>query len=376
MDYPGTHLCRYAVTAVKKSPHAAVLISTLLSTLLMLCAPSASGAIRAQEPHRVTVLDGVAFGWDEEAPPIVERDGLIVRQRGQVIERRLSLPTAPANQRDAVRILAVVEIEPVITTENERPRIADPWTRLGLVSVILGPPGAENPVIVELMRFITPFGGAARFEQDITSYAPVLSGETTLRLHVSTWFSPAWKATLRLEYRPGEAGYRRPKLVLPLIGEARITAGDSRRAATIDIPQAGIALPRLHILTSGHGGAQEFLTADHVVRVDGQEIIRFRPWREDGGTLHEANPTSHRAMLDGRELWSSDIDRAGWIPGSIVHPVRVPLPELTPGRHTIEIEVVGIPGWDVDTAEHGYWILSAAVVVDEPWPSPSPPPAP
>ncbi len=352
------------------------LTAGLMVTLATLCASPVMAALPRQEPQQVTVLEGVAFGWNEQAPPMTELDGLVIRQQGQVIERRLALPAAPTNQRDAVRLVAIVEIEPVITTEHEQPRIADPWTRLGHVGVVLGPPGAENPVVVELMRFITPFGGAARFEQDVTSYAPILSGETTLRLHVSTWFSPAWKATLRLEYRPGEAGYRRPKLVLPLLGEHRLTARDSKRSVTVEIPASGIALPRLHILTSGHGGPQEFLTADHVLRIDGREIIRFRPWREDGGTLHDSNPTSHRAPLDGRELWSSDIDRSGWLPGSIVHPYRVPLPELTPGRHVIEIEVVGIPGWDVETAEQGYWIVSAVVVVDEPWPAPAPPPTP
>jgi hypothetical protein len=59
----------------------------------------------------------------------------------------------------------------------------------------------------------------------------------------------------------------------------------------------------------------------------------------------------------------------------------IPVPELTPGSHTIQITIQGIrpkpPGADAESdpesAHHGYWVVSAMVVADEPWPDTGPP---
>ena len=73
-------------------------------------------------------------------------------------------------------------------------------------------------------------------------------------------------------------------------------------------------------------------------------------------------------MIDGREVWSSDLDRSGWQPGTVVQPLIVPAPVLTPGPHEVQIEILwtDFEGLDHD---HGYWRLSAVVVADEPWPA-------
>ena len=111
----------------------------------------------------------------------------------------------------------------------------------------------------------------------------------------------------------------------------------------------------------------EFVTRSHVLRVDGEEVARFRPWREEGGPLRPGSPTSGRIVLDGRSLWSSDLDRSGWHPGARVEPLVVPVPELTPGEHEIELEILEIRPLD-ERGGFGYWRLSAMVVADEPWP--------
>ena len=76
--------------------------------------------------------------------------------------------------------------------------------------------------------------------------------------------------------------------------------------------------------------------------------------------------------IDGREVWTSDFDRSGWQPGLVVEPLLVPVPELTPGRHEITLEVLGIRPGDRDHA-HGYWRISGVVLADEPWPAPAAP---
>ena len=45
----------------------------------------------------------------------------------------------------------------------------------------------------------------------------------------------------------------------------------------------------------------------------------------------------------------------------------VPVPELTPGEHEIELEILEIRPLD-ERGGFGYWRLSAMVVADEPWP--------
>ena len=64
--------------------------------------------------------------------------------------------------------------------------------------------------------------------------------------------------------------------------------------------------------------------------------------------------------------------RPGWHPGTTVEPLIIPVPELTPGRHTIELAIQGIRPCGPDGG-HGYWRTSVVVVADEPWPTPQGP---
>jgi hypothetical protein len=161
-----------------------------------------------------------------------------------------------------------------------------------------------------------------------------------------------------------------------VFNEVSVTAQKSKITATIDVPK-GLARPRLRLMSTGHAtdgtGGDEFISRFNVLRIDGVEVARWRPWSEDGGFSRAANPMSGRITLDGRELWSSDLDRSGWRPGSIVEPLRLPVPELTPGKHTIEIEVLNIRPKE-QAGHHGYWRISCIAVADEPWPNDLEPP--
>ena len=137
--------------------------------------------------------------------------------------------------------------------------------------------------------------------------------------------------------------------------------------ATVEIAE-GLAMPRMRILTTGHGseGGDEFVSRTHVLRIDGREVARWRPWTEAGGTVRALNPRAGRRQVAGREIWSSDFDRSGWTPGLVVQPHVIPLPELNPGTHRIELEIVDFdrsPAAD----ESCYWQVSAVVVADGEW---------
>ena len=339
----------------------------LASVLIVLL--SRPGTLSAQETV-ITVFDSARIEHDPELTDGTQRDGYVVSNSGRTIETAIRLPAAPQNHRDDQHIVATVTVKSVSAEKHGPKRPGDEWTRLGSVTLLLPSPGETTTTEVELMRFTTGFGGQGTFHQDLTALAPLLSGAKTLQLFISTFQKPAWEVSLTLTYSSRGVGYRRPVYAQPLFNDPLVTAQRPRLRTSVRIPD-GLARPRLRILTTGHAtdgiGGDEFISRTHLLRIDGEEIARWRPWCESGGTLRPLNPTSGRKRIDGRELWSSDLDRSGWHPGMVVQPLVIPVPELTAGRHEIELEIIKIRQEDESNAR-GYWRVSAVIVADEPWP--------
>lgn len=377
MDYDGGRGCLYAVMPmppVRPDRLRPLFIPLLSALMLLLLAPGGVAAsARPALAEDVTVFDGVALRHDQAMTEPIEENGVRYLNLHRTAEKTLTLPAAPANLRDARRIVAIVDIKPVLMqAPDKRVRPADPWTRLGYLTVVLPGEGEAPAREVEIMRFITGFGGAQTFRHDVTALAPLLHGETTLRIMVDTWLDPGWEVTVRLSYDDKGVGYRRPAFAQPVFHSRWVTSDNAKLRATVTIPE-GLNQPRLRVISTGHADdgrdAHEFLSATHVLRIDGQIVAMWRPWREDGGTRRDQNPSSGRWEIDGRVLFSSDIDRSGWVPGVVVAPLIIPLPELAPGTHEIELEVLDIRPPDPETSGRGYWVESAIVVADEPWPS-------
>jgi hypothetical protein len=411
-------------------------ITGLLSVLT--CATGVLGAQGSQPPDEgAETADRIVAVFDEQPIEFDKTlvDGTIAAtgdgqvrlfRNGQQIERTLPLPAFPRDLRNAQRIVATLIVEPEILEVDGKVRPADPWTRLGSVTIAVDPgsslaptsrpslpvapttrpgvqpprpsatqraaaaaaatqaqstpadsqqypittvvPGQTDEAEIEIMRFVTPFGGPATYTADLTAFAPLLAGSASIRVWISTWKMPAWKVTLTLSFASDGVGYRRPIFAQPIFN-GEVTAEKRALHASITIPR-GLSRPRLHILSTGHAtdgaGGDEFISRAHVLRIDGQEVARWRPWSEQGGPLRSINPTAGRTEIDGRSLWASDLDRTGWHPGLIVQPDLIPLPELTPGQHMIELEIQGIR--PKDQSGYGYWRVSAIVVADEPWP--------
>jgi hypothetical protein len=325
----------------------------------------------------VEVFADEPIHWVEERPEAVDPDGYVIRHAEQSVVRTVSLPSPPVSQSDARRIVAVVEIEPIYSRDDGKLRPNDPWTRLGNVSVEVPDPDGEGMVEAEILRFITPYGAPATYEQDVTPLAPLLHGRQTIRAFISSYSDePGWRISLTLRYTKEGVGQRRPVFARHLFTDLHVGAADATLKATVTIPE-GLDQPRLRIITTGHAtdgmAENEFVTCDHMLRVDGRLVSRWRPWAEGGGTMREANPWAGRRDIDGREIRSSDFDRSGWTPGKAVEPLMIPLPELTPGEHEITVQVLGIrPKGPVNPDDgkrhHGYFCISAFVVADEPWP--------
>ncbi|MCA9289705.1 MAG: hypothetical protein KDA25_01165 [Phycisphaerales bacterium] len=319
-------------------------------------------------PESVVLFDATPVDYVETRPEESARDGDLLRKHGQIVERTVELPAAPESQREARRIMLRVKVEPVIDAAR---RPSDLWTRLGALSLVEPGPVGSPSREVEIMRFITGFGGTCVFEQDVTPLAPLLHGRRTVRILLSTYMSPAYRITATLHYDAAGIGARRPAFAAPLLMEEMVTSETGPMLATVTVPEH-ITQFRLRILSTGHATdgqlGDEFVTRPHVVLLDGREIARFRPWSERGGPNRHLNPTSGRTAIDGREIWSSDFDRSGWTPGLVVEPLIIPLLELTPGEHTITLRIDGIRAPTEAAPGRGYWRSSVILVGDEPWP--------
>jgi hypothetical protein len=336
----------------------------------------------------IVLFSDVPIQFDREMSVAGGGGAVVMRDGGRVAEATVQLPPAAADQRDARRVVAVIDVRPVLIDEPGGSVPADRWPRVGSLSVVRPGAGAGGSTEVELMRFVTGFGGNSELVQDITSLAPLLHDGVTFRASISTWVRPAWTMSARLVFSDDGVGCRRPVFAAPLFNDPLVTAERSTVRARVTIPP-GLDRPRLRILTSGHATdvsvGEEFSPRTHVLRIDGREVALWRPWVEEGGSLRKANPASGRQVVDGRELWSSDLDRAGWLPGTIVRPFLIPVQELAPGEHLIELEVRGIRPRDTgdrrpdgsardESGPYGYWRVSAVVVADEPWPESEAPP--
>ena len=350
----------------------------LLFVLIAAFGPLALPALAATAPTALHVIDAETVHWDRTAPEVRDRDGYVIRHQGQTIERTVTAPPRPRTHPAAQqRIVLRVDVTPIRSDHDGQERPNDLWTRLGTIAVT---DPARDDAEVELLRFVTGYGATGRFEQDVTAFAPLLHDDITLRARISTYSErPGWTISVTLTYDAAGIGARRPLVARTLASHPHVTAAANTLRAVTVVP-AGTGTPRLRVLTTGHAtdgmGANEFVSSTHVLRIDGVEVARWRPWRAGDGTSRKGNPYSGRWTLEGREVWSSELDRSGWAPGHVVDPTVIPVPELSPGRHEIELTIEGIrpadappegAGPDAGPGPHGYWVVSIALVADGLW---------
>lgn len=346
-------------------PFARILVAVTLPLLVAL--PATAGP-RGLDPVTVPVFHRDGIHFNPEHPDRYASDVLTASDNGRVLSRTVTLapPDGPCE------IVARVRIHPIPNGVNA---VCDKWDRAGNVRLSL--PGMPD---VELIKFITAYGGFTEHEQDVTHLAPLLRGPCTIRASIDTWVSPAWLVDFELVFRPvdedtipewmapwledtprGAPDFARGVLYAERVTREDMDGGDLVR--DVDIPEDA-AHVTLFYLASGHctdgRDEDEFVTKDNVITVAGREVHRLRPWRTDCRSFRDRNPYCRR-WFDGS--WSADYDRSGWCPGDVVKPVEIDLTAaLPPGRHTLGFRVEGIrPRGDDD--QLGYWRLSAHVAV-------------
>ena len=275
--------------------------------------------------------------------------------------------------------------------------------------------GKEYKPTVELMRFMTPFGvghfsnnedsvsvkrrpvyidGWAKnvtWEEDITDLLPLLEGEVYVGVFIDTWTKAGYKINVEFSFAESTLKCdKKPRLHIEPLINTIYYAGQkhpdifSRKEVEIPfiIPRNAKNV-RLKYITTGHGGhadGDEFRPQQNIVRINGNEVLNFTPWRTDCASFRRFNPTSgvwlqkrtiayisnegKRAEKEIEEpIASSDLSRSNWCPGSNVPPVEVNLPYLKKGAHTLSISIP--ESTPIKENELNHWLVSAYLVWEE-----------
>ena len=218
----------------------------------------------------------------------------------------------------------------------------DPWDRygtLGLVTTKGATP--DKDVVVELARFITPYGVGASWDYDVTDLRPLLTGAVTLHAFIDTWVgtktSGGWALTTSFEMKGGVPA-KLPIAVVPVFLPVDFAYGDPAKPTSMSVPPADLTLPAassyaLRTFITGHGqgnlsNCAEFCPKNHTLTV-GTTAHKQKIWRTDCATT----------AAPGQQ-GSYQYSRAGWCPGADVKSWDVDITaDVSGGKATIAYDV-------------------------------------
>lgn len=325
----------------------------VLAALLMILA-GCGDRVLPPDPEVITLFRSVTVHFTPEDSTLFDSPFASARDKGRIMATYLEMPDTPGLGHVTLR-LAVRPIRKDIRN------MVDRWDRAGWIRLVK--PGMAP---VELVRFMTAYGGAIDHEVDITHLAPLMTGHCEFEVFIDTWVSPAWKIDADLVFTPDAVGATNAPAWAAgaLFPEGGLTAEKPENTADVIIPEH-TRWVEVAAITTGHctdgSDADEFITKDNVLLVDGVEVYRWRPWRDDCEDFRTVNPYCAK-WADGS--WSSDYSRSGWCPGDVADPMFIDLSDwLTPGRHSLTWKVEDIRPKDPEDTEghHGYWRISASI---------------
>ena len=193
----------------------------------------------------------------------------------------------------------------------------DPWDRWGNIGIVLKKNTADpgNDQLLELGRFVTPYGVGGTFSYELTDLRPVLSGKQELRIFIDTWVD-GWLATVKFDMKGGVPA-KEPAFVYPLWNASHVGVGVPSKPVSGDVPPRQLTVPQtacglaVRAIITGHGqgnrdNCAEFCPKTHFFKVGtashGQSV-----WRDDCATT---------AVQNQNGTWQ--YSRAGWCPGADV----------------------------------------------------------
>lgn len=374
----------------------------------------------AQEPLKYTVFkkQPINFGGEKGTDP-----DAVSLMNGRLVYKKVSVPTF-SNGTD-------VNIKLTVRSNGDR------WDKSGSCFVISNPEKLSilsitekegkfpedsyvdgkyagfvksenyNPV-VELMRFMTPFGVGyysdnkvkyrrpvyipsweqqVVWEHDITDLESLVTGTFYVGVWIDSWTAEGYDFDLELTYSDRK---QKKKSLLPLVNTIPYVGGQqlpdnfahNDLEETIDLKN-DLKNVKLHYITTGHGGhsgGDEFIKIKNSIYFDNELVLDIIPWWDDCASFRRFNPTSgvwikkdsasyidhktksyHIKEIEER-IASSDLSRSNWCPGSFVEPMVVDLGNLKAGTYTLKIV---IPATPVDGDKLNHWLVSAYLTYEK-----------
>lgn len=262
--------------------------------------------------------------------------------------------------------------------------------------------------VVELLRFMTPFGVGhysndkvkhrkpvyvpkwekeVVWNQDISDLESIVTDTFYIGVWIDTWTKVGYRIDVSLSYSGRSKQQRK---VIPLINTVSYIKGQALPYFFADGPlEYSFKLPKkvknakLHYITTGHGGhsgGDEFIKIKNSVLLNGKLVIDRIPWRDDCASFRRFNPTSgvwlrkdstyyrdrktntYKIKEIEERLASSDLSRSNWCPGSKVEPFVAELGDLKSGEQTLTVK---IPATIAEKNKSNHWLVSAYITYEK-----------
>ncbi len=266
----------------------------------------------------------------------------------------------------------------------------------------------EYEPVIELLRFITPFGVGhfsqeadahrkpvyipewaeeVKWERDISQLLQLVDNSFYIGIWIDSWTKEGYVLDLSLHYSNRPKKQVRTK---SLINTVSYVDGQSLPAFfdtsaldqdfSFDKPVKNV---KLHYTTSGHGGhsgGDEFSKRSNRLILNDELLMDFIPWRNDCASFRRFNPSSgvwlkkdsatyidfeakkYKVKQIEERIASSDLSRSNWCPGSVVDPIIVELGDMRAGDHKMRIEIDASPA---EKNKYNHWLVSAYLTYEE-----------
>lgn len=359
-----------------------------------------------------------------------DKDGIIRLVNGRIILKKINVPHYERNVKVDVKVRiasngdrwdksgscfvlprqSAINLMTIAQGKAKFPEI-DSTKFENLIGVVAG---KDYKPTVELLRFMTPFGVGhyssntdslssrrrpvyipkwedhVEWQQDVTDLYSLLEDEAYVGVFIDTWTGEGYTASVQIDFKesPTTCDKLVRRHVEPLVNTVYYIGQSypdifSRKplSTTFNLPKNARNVRLKYIVTGhgGHDGGDEFVPKENILSVDGKEIFRFTPWRDDCASFRRFNPATG-VWLEKRTaayisengyaekeveepVASSDFSRSNWCPGSDVVPEEVALGNITAGQHTFTVDIPKAQPIDGDKMNH--WLVSAYLVWDE-----------
>lgn len=410
-----------------------ILISLMVSLSVMAAPKSNHKEFATKGNTTIKVFDKTNVHYDPAKLGgfnAADADGIIRLVNGRIILKKIQVPHYERNVKVYIKTTiasngdrwdktgscfvlprkSAINLMTIAEGKNKFPAV-DSLKLEKLVGVVAG---KDYLPTVELMRFMTPFGvgfyssnndtltskrrpvyipkweKCVQWQQDITDLYPLLEDEAYVGVFIDTWTEQGYLASMELQFKesPITCDRMQRRQVMPLLNTVYYIGQEypdifARKPITTDfVLPKGVRNVRLKYIVTGHGGhdgGDEFVQKENILSVDGKEVKRFIPWRDDCASFRRFNPATgvwlekRVASYIGEDGYtekeveepvaSSDFSRSNWCPGTDVVPEEVELGDLKAGRHTFTVDIP--KAQPINGNEMNHWLVSAYLVWDE-----------